>query len=352
MSGHAAEAPTALNAAEAAIGAELDGLKSFRHAFIAPVLLGFIMLFDSWDSIAIAYVMPSLMKEWGLGPAAVGTLISSGYVGQFLGAILLGTLAERFGRMPVLLWAVLIMGVLALGCALTPDYNALLAIRFVQGFAIGGALPVAIAYINELAQTQTRGRYFAIFQWICMSGYAAASLSSAWIIPNLGWRWLLGIGAIPLLLLPFVAAILPESPRWLARVGRVEDANKAIRKLGGQGAATAFSAAETAAFVAPKIPISSLFAGNYNRRTITILALWFFTAFTNFGLTTWSPSIYVTAFKLPLEDALRYSALRVAPARREEGGLSLRRPGAALPVPGAYAPIEAQRTPAHPAGDG
>src|SRR3982750_5022813 len=97
-----------VNPVEAQVGAALDELRTFRARFWAPVILGLIMLFDSWDSIAIAYVMPSMTKEWGIGPAIAGTLISAGYVGQFLGAILLGALAERLGRMPVFTIAIVV----------------------------------------------------------------------------------------------------------------------------------------------------------------------------------------------------------------------------------------------------
>jgi putative MFS transporter len=269
------------------------------------------MLFDSWDSIAIAYVMPSLTKDWGISPVIAGSLISSGYVGQFIGAILLGALAERLGRMPVFAMAIVVMGLLALGCAFSPDYRVLLAIRFCQGLAIGGALPVSITYVNELAPTLTRGRYFAIFQWICMSGYAAASLSSTVIIPNLGWRWLFGLGATPLVLLPLVLLTLPESPRWLARAGRAADAAKALQKLGARLAALPAGAELPPAPVtnAPRIRLSVLFSATYLKRTIIIIGLWFLTSFANFGLTTWVPSIYVTVFHIPVANALKYAAI-------------------------------------------
>src|SRR6478735_6563928 len=100
MSGESA-APVAhgATAAEIAVGKTLDELRSARLRFVPPLLLGLIMSFDSWDSIAIAYVMPSLVELWGLKPVAMGSLMSAGYAGQFVGAVLLGILAERFGRM-------------------------------------------------------------------------------------------------------------------------------------------------------------------------------------------------------------------------------------------------------------
>lgn len=304
--------PIAAASAEGRVGDALDGLKTFRARLWAPVLLGIIMLFDSWDSIAIAYVMPSLVAEWNIGPGIAGSLISAGYVGQFLGAMLLGGLAERFGRMPVFVGSVIVMGVLALGCAWSPNYQVLLVVRFVQGLAIGGALPVSITYVNELAPTATRGRYFAIFQWLCMSGYAVASLSSTVIIPELGWRWLFGLGAMPLVLLPLVVLTLPESPRWLARIGRTTDAEKALAKLGATLTPLPAGAELPPQAPAPSTPgvrLSILFSGPYLARTLVIIGLWFLTSFATFGLTTWVPSIYVTVFDIPVADALKYAAI-------------------------------------------
>lgn len=310
MSGAAPDAPAAGRGAEAAIGHALDGLRSVRLRYVAPLLLGAIMLFDSWDSIAIAYVMPALIREWHLKPVAAGSMISAGYAGQFVGAILLGAMAERFGRMKVFAGAVIYMGLFAVACAFAPTYSALFALRLLQGVAIGGALPVAITYINELAPTQIRGRYFAIFQWICMSGYFAASASSSVIIPHYGWRPLFALGALPLILLPIALALLPESPRWLARHGRIADAETALRKLGDP---TTFliddAAPPVAAHRAPRIPMTALFGGGYRARTLAIIGIWFLTSFTNFGLTTWVPSIYVTVFHIPIQTALRFSAI-------------------------------------------
>ncbi|AJR23222.1 MFS transporter [Sphingobium fuliginis] len=294
---------------EAAVGAALDSITSARLRIVPPLLLGFVMLFDSWDSIAIAYVMPSLTREWGLTPVAAGSLISAGYAGQFVGAILLGSLAERFGRMPVFLVSVVWMGLLAIFCALTPGYGALFALRIVQGVAIGGALPVSITYINEIAPSATRGRYFGIFQFITMAGYAAASFSSTVVIPHLGWRWLFAFGAIPLLILPVVLLLLPESPRWLVRSGRADDAAKALRKFGYAAAdPQALRSSEPSAGPAPRLPATILFAPEFRRRTTVVMLLWFFTSFASFGLTTWLPSIYVSVFHIPVATALRYSA--------------------------------------------
>jgi MFS transporter, putative metabolite:H+ symporter len=294
-----------------AVGSAIDGLRSARLRVHAPLLLGFIMLFDSWDSVVIAYVLPSLMKEWGIGPAAAGLLMSSGYAGQFIGAILLGRLAERFGRMPVFKAAVLVMSVFALVSSVCPGYNSLLISRFIQGIAIGGALPVSITYINELAPKAIRGRYFAAFQFITISGYAVTAAASAAIIPAFGWRPMFALGALPLLLIPFVGLLLPESPRWLASRGRIAQTNKALVKLGGQ-AITVNAAAGTVQTVSPSAkpsPFGELFQPIFVRRTVTLSLLWFVTSYVSFGIITWIPSIYVTKFHMEIGESLRYSAV-------------------------------------------
>ncbi len=307
-----AHAPAPASAHEAAIGGVLDDLRTFRHAFWAPVLLGAIMLFDSWDSIAIAYAMPTLSAEWRLNPLTMGFIISAGYGGQFLGAVSLGAVAERFGRMPVFLASAAVMCVLAVACGFAPDYTTLLILRLVQGLMIGGAMPVAITYINELAPAKTRGRYFGIFQTIAISGFGIASLCSPFVIPHLGWRWMLGLGAFPLVLLPLAWMTLPESPRWLARIGRLEAANKALVKLGG--APVLFTNQTTAEHTpndepkARRLNVLVLVSAPLRARTLTVTLLWFLTMFTSFGLTTWVPSIYVKVFHIPVVRALSYTA--------------------------------------------
>lgn len=312
MSGEAPPTqPATASPDEAAVGAVLDGLRTFRHRYWAPALLGFIMLFDSWDSIAIAYVMPSLSAEWQLSPLVMGYIISAGYGGQFLGAVTLGMVAERMGRLPVFIAATAVMCVLAIGCAMATSYSQLFILRALQGVAIGGAMPVAITYVNELAPTKLRGRYFGLFQTLAISGFAVASLSSPIVVPHLGWRWMFGLGALPIVLLPLVWVTLPESPRWLARIGRLAEANRALVKLGGKAAEFARELPSTAPAAPQKLNMNPmiLFSTPLRARSIKITALWFLTMFTSFGLTTWVPSIYVKVFHIPIERALSISAV-------------------------------------------
>lgn len=300
------------SANEAAVGDVLDNLKSFRHNFWAPGLLGFIMLFDSWDSVAMALVAPSIAREWSLDPLSLGFLISASYAGQFVGAVSLGYFAERLGRLPVLIVAVIVMCLLAIGCALAWDFTSLFIMRLIQGIMIGGAMPVSITYVNELAPTHWRGRYFGIFQTLAISGFSIAAMVSPLIIPTLGWRWMMGIGAIPLVLVPLMWLTLAESPRWLARIGRLEDANRSLIKLGGRPAvfpADPEQDISTKPSQERRAQLTDLFSPGLRFKTITVTMLWFLTMFVSFGLTTWAPSLFVQVYDIPEVTAYYYISL-------------------------------------------
>jgi len=302
-------APVPATPFEAAVGARIDGLSTWRHRLVPPVLLGLVMLFDSWDAVVTAQVMPALIHLWKLDPVMTGWLISAGYAGQFLGAFIFGPFAERYGRMPVLHIALIMMSALAIACALTPSYGVLMALRLVQGLAIGGALPLAITYISELAPAPIRGRYFALFQFLTMSGYTLASLIGILVIPNFGWRWMFAIGAAPLLLLPVVAMVLPESPRWLARRGRVADANRALARLGAPGVKGVLTEDHVETVIKhERISPLELFAAAHRRDTFIILPLWLLSSVVVFGVVNWATTIHTSFYHVSHATALGFLA--------------------------------------------
>jgi putative MFS transporter len=115
------------------------------------------------------------------------------------------------------------------------------------------------------------------------------------------------VGAAPMLLIPLVMLTLPESPRWLAKIGRVGAANEALTRLGAPPVDKDLPLER--ADVARRVPMLGLFAPAYRTRTVVVAILWFFASMVSFGLATWAPSLYVDVFHVKIEDALRYSAL-------------------------------------------
>jgi MFS transporter, putative metabolite:H+ symporter len=167
---------------------------------------------------------------------------------------------------------------------------------------------VCASYINEIAPTATRGRFFSVFQFLMISGYAIAAIASSLIVEQYGWRTMFVIGAVPLLIVPFALLLLPESPRWLARMGRWDAALGSVATLGGPATPARPAGDE---FLPPRSRLSDLLARDVRAMVGVLVLLWFLTSLVNFGLTNWVPSIYVSAFGIPVSDALRFSSVAV-----------------------------------------
>src|ERR1700685_116878 len=170
---------------------------------------------------------------------ALGYLVSGASLGAAAGAILAGPISDHFGRKTVL---VIDAGIYATGAilsAVTPDAAVLLAARTLIGLAIGADSAIATAYIAEYAPKSRRGSLTMLQQWMITIGilvsyiialiiFAAFPASAA----TVGWRLVLGLGAVPPLLGLAFRTQMPESPRWLLRHGRYDDVRKAMATLG------------------------------------------------------------------------------------------------------------------------
>ena len=276
------------------------------------IIVGSATFFDAFDALAIAFVAPALAALWHLSPQAIGILVSGGFIGQVIGGCLFGWLAERYGRLRALTWAIGVLSVFSLACAFASSFGSLYALRFIQGLGLGGELPVAITYINEFAKAERRGFFVLIYQSIFPVGIIAVSLSAVWIVPHLGWQWMFIIGALPGIIAVMLLRVLPESPRWLVSRGRLAEADRVLA-----GIEAAVSDGGRRVLPAPRTdvpPVAAvraswrdLFAGIYLRRTVTVLIMGFISSFVGFGITIWLPTIYRTVFKLPVAQSLMLS---------------------------------------------
>ncbi|HTP94151.1 MAG TPA: MFS transporter [Xanthobacteraceae bacterium] len=280
------------------------------------IIIGVATFFDAFDALAIAFVLPVLVPLWKLNGPQIGFLISAGYIGQLAGALFFGWLAERFGRVRAIVWSVLIFAVMSVACAFAWDYQSLVIARVIQGFGLGGEVPVAAAYISELARAKGRGRFVLLYELVFPVGLVSTGLIGSWVVPRFGWQWMFIIGAIPAFVAVVLQQLIPESPRWLAVHGRGEEALEAL----------AWIERETEKATGKPLPApqpiihseqraaswSDLFGPTYLRRTLVVWVIWFAAYFFNYGLVVWLPTIYSTVFKLPLQQSLQYGLITQA----------------------------------------
>jgi putative MFS transporter len=275
------------------------------------MIVGAATFFDAFDVLAISVVLPVLVTRWHLSAAEVGFVISSGFAGQLAGAFLFGWMGERYGRLQAMIYSVALLACMSLACALAWNYASLVVFRSIQGIGIGGEVPVAAAYINEISKARRRGRFFLLYEIVFGVGLTSAGLLGYWLVPRAGWQSMFWIGAIPAVLALGLRRLLPESPRWLVSKGRLEEADRVVGAM--ESYAAARSAQPVPVSVAEQPPGETvrtrwqeLFSSQYRRRTFTVWTMWFCCYFVTYGLITWLPTIYRTVYKLDVATALRF----------------------------------------------
>ena len=270
-----------------ALVARLERVPFSRWHARPRIIVGSATFFDAFDALSLAFVLPVLARLWHLSPGQIGPLISIGYVGQFLGALIFGSLAETIGRVRAAAAAVAIMSVMSLGCALAPSFAVLLVCRFVQGVGVGGEMPVAAVYINELSKARGRGRFFLLYEMLFPIGLMMTGQIGALLVPMFGWQIMFLIGGIPGLVITWLLLRLPESPRWLISKGRFAEAEAIVREMEAQSHAAApppperdlaAGASLSAAGPTPRGTWTELLGRAYRRRTVVAWTLWSRTA--------------------------------------------------------------------------
>ena len=297
---------------EQTIAARLERLPYSSWHITITAVLGVAIFFDSFDSLAIAYVLPVLVREWHIPPAHIGLLISSANFGQAFGALTFGWIAERIGRVSTARIAIAIFAVMSLVCAFTSSYDQLIVARFIQGIGLGGEIPVASTYISEILRADRRGGRFLSYQIIFPVGLLMAGIAGASVVPRFGWQWMFILGALPGIVALVMQRFCPESPRWLASQGRLGEANSIMRGIEDTVSAHGARPLPPVADL-PVQPLGSgtrwqeLFEGRYRARTLLVWVIWVSCYIIAYGLQGWIPTLYREVYHLPLQQALNYA---------------------------------------------
>lgn len=266
---------------------DTNSVGSFHFRIIA--LCALLAMMDGFDTQAIAFVAPEIASQWHVDASSFGPVFGLGLLGGLFGAMLLGTASDRFGRKPTLLFATLAF---AIGSLLTPLAGSmfeLAAARFGTGLGLGGALPGVIALTAEYAPKRLRT---SVVGWMFCGfplGAVIGGIAAAGLIPAFGWSSVfIAGGLLPLLVLPLVMLLVPESIRFLASRGRRNQIEKVLHQMGRSAdwnGTVGFGATHEHA------PVASLFLDGRVRGTLSLWATLFLSLLLTYFLVNWVPVV-------------------------------------------------------------
>ncbi|WP_261306401.1 MFS transporter [Paenibacillus andongensis] len=227
---------------------------------------GISWLFDAMDVGIISFIVAALAVEWKLGAQQIGLLAAINSIGMAVGALLAGSLADRYGRRMVLLGTLIIFSAASGLSALATSFVILCILRFVTGVGLGGELPVASTLVSESFPVNERGRAVVLLEsfWAC--GWIVAALIAYFVIPTYGWRMAFVIGALPALYALYLRRSIQDSPRYT---------ELRSRKLSFRQR------------------VASVWSSKHRRSTLTLWILWFTVVFSYYGMFLWLPTVMV-----------------------------------------------------------
>jgi AAHS family 4-hydroxybenzoate transporter-like MFS transporter len=269
------------------------GTSRFQTVIIA--LCAAVMIVDGFDTQAISFAAPAIAADWQVHHASFGFVFGVGLFGGLVGAVCAGVVADRIGRKPTLMITVLLFGVASLATPFADSMGALGAIRFVTGLGVGGALPGAIALAAEYAPKRSRATVAAVTFCGIPLGSVLGSVLASQLIPAFGWESVFVVGGVlPLLLLPFIAARVPESIRFLALK---HDEAAIARLLARMGVPEEQAAQVTTRADAEtrRTPVRSLFTEGRALGTCLLSLAVFLTLLMAFFLVNWIPTLATRA---------------------------------------------------------
>jgi putative MFS transporter len=298
------------------IGARLDQLRVGWPVWRLVCLLSLGAFFEIYDVFLTAYLSPGLVRSgifapegtvfWGL--SAQATFAAATFGGLFVGTVAFSAVADRFGRRPIFTAALLWYTAATLALAAQSTAQGIYWWRFISGIGIGVELVTIDAYISEFVPKQIRGRAFALNAFIQFLAIPTAALLAWLLVPRdpfgiAGWRWVAMISAVGAGVVWVIRAKVPESPRWLAARGRVEEADAIVSALEGGARPAERPGSDPAVRGQPNPGV----AGNALYGRVLILVIFqFFQTIGFYGFGNWLPT-FLAANGASIVHSLQYS---------------------------------------------
>jgi len=209
----------------------IDPRQVGRNVVMTAAIAGLGGLLFGYDTGVIAGALLFITPDFGLSSLESGLVVAAVPIGAVLGAGAAGRLSDIYGRRLLILISAGVFVTGSLICAAAPGVEVLVIARVILGIAIGLASATAPVYISEVAPPDIRGRLVTFFQLAVTIGIVVAYLVGLAFDPIEGWRWMLGLGAVPAFALGIGMLRMPQSPRWLVMAGRDFEARATLARL-------------------------------------------------------------------------------------------------------------------------
>ena len=247
---------------------------------------------DAMEVLLIAFALPAIGQEWGLTNTQKGLLGTAIFLGMLVGAWGWGWISDRIGRRTGFISTVAIDSIFGLLSAFSPSFLWLLILRSFTGIGVGGTLPVDYSIFAEYLPAHRRGRYLVLLESFWALGTVVAAGLAWLIVPRLGWRWLLGISAVPGLIIFIIRRYIPESPRYLLVSGRTGEARAVLEQVARENGKTLPPGDLIAPPPTPRGRVSDLWSPSLARTTLLLWVIWFSISLGYYGVFTWLPSYF------------------------------------------------------------
>lgn len=283
------------------------------------VVVGLGLFFEMYEIFLSSTMSTALRHEFGVRGTVLKLVLASAFVGMFLGAAFFGRLADRIGRRKAFLLGLSWFSAFSLAGAFAPSPAVLVVTRFLAGVGVGAVYPVADSYLADVLPKARRGRLAASAYTCSYLAVPFAGFLSVWLTGHsplgvAGWRWLLAIGATGAAIVYALNRWLPESPRWLADAGRIDEAQRALAKFTVGSNMTGLqnnSDSPRGAVVRPgprRSAMTLLRNAPYNRRLVMLVLFHLFQTFGYYGFGTLSALVLVHR-GYPITSSMLFSAL-------------------------------------------
>jgi putative MFS transporter len=324
---HISAAGTVARTATAAekLTARLDRLPMTRSLWIMALLLTLGGFFDSYAIGMIGALGPGLFKAKIFTPTTVSffgmtgfaSFVSSLFAGFFVAALFVSYVADRFGRRAIFAYALLWFGVSNFMMGLQTEANGLNFWRFASAIGVGLELITVDAYLSELVPKTSRGAAFGLLQAMNALAFLTTYFLSWQFIPLTiwnydGWTWVTWIGSVAAIAIWVIRLGLPESPRWLAQQGRIEEAEKVMANIEARvqrDYGRPLPPPDTPHYQEPgRGSMWELFGPQYLNRTIMLVLFNFFQTVGFYGFVAWTPTLLI-AKGIHITQSLEYSTI-------------------------------------------